>query len=310
MKQTAPRSTELPPAETMLKQHAAKKLKLSRADRQASLAARMAASLAAKASLQAPLEASPAPPVPELGQAPPSTVPVIAPDRPKPASGQVWSAVSPTNGRLYVRIVAVRQPATDAPYVTAVRIAPDGTRLLDTILKREYQRTSLDPATRAMDTAYVFEPTITAETETLDLSTSSAASGAEETPMSTNHAETVPTATTAPPMKKAALTAMVKAKAAAPKPVKVATPKATKPVKVAAPKTEKKAARSYTVPAAGTVIHKTYKGKELEPIKALAEGRFSYKGKVYETIHELGTFIRGGKPTWAYEFFGLTKKDN
>ena len=61
------------------------------------------------------------------------------------------------------------------------------------------------------------------------------------------------------------------------------------------------------MPNPGTIIHKTYKGKELEPIKALAEGRFSYKGKTYETINELGTHIRGGKPTWAYAFFGLTK---
>jgi hypothetical protein len=116
---------------------------------------------------------------------------------PRPERGQVWSAPSPSNGRLYIRIAAVRLPKSDAPYATSVRIALDGTRRLDTILKREYLRTMLDPGTRAMPANYTFEPTLTAVTETLDMSTNSPDEG-QENPMSSNPTETVPTAATVP----------------------------------------------------------------------------------------------------------------
>jgi hypothetical protein len=128
-------------------------------------------------------------------QPPPAPAPTVP--APRPERGQVWSAPSPSNGRLYIRIAAVRLPKSDAPYATSVRITPDGTRLLDTILKREYLRTMLDPGTRAMPINYTFEPTLTAETETLDMSTNSPEEG-QENPMSTNPTETVPTAATVP----------------------------------------------------------------------------------------------------------------
>lgn len=307
-----------PPADAMLAQHAARKPRPSKAERQAGLAARMAASLAAKAAGSPVAAAAPlsvvTPPDGQIGRPTAATTPEApfqAPPlgpRPAPAAGQVWSSASPRNdGRRYIRLIAVRRRTTDAPYATAIEILADGTRRLDTILGREYMRTSLEPD-GAMPPVYSFEPTVT-ETETLDLAgpgrvePSSATNSAEEIPMSTNHAETVPA-----PSTKAALAAMAKTAE------KKATPKTPKPArakqarKAATPKAGG-AAAAYRAPKVGEIVHKTYKGKELPEIKALAEGRFSYKGKTYETLSDLGKFIRGGKPTYGPTFFtSLLKK--
>lgn len=148
--------------------------------------------------------------------------PEVAPARPLPASGQVWSAPiaasDPSKGRRFIAISTVGPDVAESYEVTK-----DGARVPDPIAKGVPIRTALD--TREMPRPYRYEPTITAIDDTPDEG-NNRASGAKETPMSANHTETVPA-----PKKTAAVAAMKKTAekkvakdAAKPK----ATPKAAK----------------------------------------------------------------------------------
>ncbi len=62
--------------------------------------------------------------------------------------------------------------------------------------------------------------------------------------------------------------------------------------------------RDSRLPAAGTVITKTYHGQSLE-VKVLENG-FEYQGKVYKSISRVAMEIVK-RPISGYVFFGLTK---
>lgn len=62
--------------------------------------------------------------------------------------------------------------------------------------------------------------------------------------------------------------------------------------------------RGSRLPAAGTVIMKTYHGQSLE-VKVLENG-FEYQGKVYKSISRVAMNIVK-RPISGYVFFGLTK---
>ena len=62
--------------------------------------------------------------------------------------------------------------------------------------------------------------------------------------------------------------------------------------------------RDSRLPAAGTVIMKTYHGHTLE-VKVLKNG-FEYQGKVYKSISRVAMDIVN-RPISGYVFFGLTK---
>lgn len=62
--------------------------------------------------------------------------------------------------------------------------------------------------------------------------------------------------------------------------------------------------RDIRLPAAGTVIMKTYHGQSLE-VKVL-ENSFEYQGKVYKSISRVAMDIVK-RPISGYVFFGLTK---
>lgn len=62
--------------------------------------------------------------------------------------------------------------------------------------------------------------------------------------------------------------------------------------------------RDSRLPAAGTVITKTYHGQTLE-VKVLENG-FEYQGKVYKSISRVAMNIVK-RPISGYVFFGLTK---
>jgi hypothetical protein len=151
---------------------------------------------------------------PPVAPAPPPTL-----ERPTPKAGQVWSSNGGKAERKYIRIAEVRRlPQPDIGYVNAVRIAADGTRLRDTVLRGEYQKTMLTQAGE-MEVVYQYESTIT-ETVTLDMSTDSAEKAREKKAMSSNHTETVPTA-------KKVVPGIFPKKSKAAKPAKKAAPKKT-----------------------------------------------------------------------------------
>ena len=70
---------------------------------------------------------------------------------------------------------------------------------------------------------------------------------------------------------------------------------------VASPKPKE---RDVRLPAVGTVITKTYRGKSIE-VKVLENG-FEYQGKTYKSISRVAMDIVK-RPISGYVFFGLSK---
>ena len=62
--------------------------------------------------------------------------------------------------------------------------------------------------------------------------------------------------------------------------------------------------RDGRLPAVGTVITKTYRGKSIE-VKVLENG-FEYQGKIYKSISRVAMEIVK-RPISGYVFFGLSK---